>query len=71
MSISTRHELIQQLLQGNPDEFLVWTYWGEEDFENYKDKDQAYELLDEGLQTTIGEVNEYLANNYEEREENE
>ena len=69
MSIGTRHELIQQLLQGNPDEFLVWTYWGEEDFENYKDKDRAYELVDEALQNAIGEVNGYLTANYEEEGE--
>ena len=45
MSIATRADLIARLQEEkNPDEILVYTYWGDSDFENYQDKNQAYNL---------------------------
>lgn len=69
MTLGTRAELIARLQQeGNPDEELVWTYWGEEDFKNYKDKGQAYGLVEDALDNAIADVNQYLSANYEEGE---
>ena len=64
MSISTRQELIKQLEAGNPDEVLVYTYWGESDFEPYKDKDSAQELIDEQLESCMAHANDWLELNY-------
>ena len=65
MSIATRADLIARLQEEkNPDEILVYTYWGDSDFENYQDKDQAYNLVNEALNTAIGHVNEYLESQY-------
>jgi hypothetical protein len=68
MSISTIKELIDDLMALNPDEVIVYTYWGKEDYEPYKDKEQAIELIEESLDTCIGHVNEYLESQYDERE---
>ena len=69
MSIGTKAELIAQLQEGNLDEEIVWTYWGESDFVQYKDKDQAYNLVETALDTAIGNINEYLESQYEEEKE--
>lgn len=66
MSIATRKELIAELKKGNPNEELVYTYWGASDFEDYQDKDQAYSLVEEALDNAVGTVNEYLESQYEE-----
>ena len=72
MSIGTRAELIKELRKGDPKELLVWTYWGEEDFAEYEDKDQAYQLIEDSLDNCVGQCNEYLESQYtEEEEENE
>ena len=66
--IATVKELIKQLKQLDPDETLIYTYWGDEDYKDYKDQDQAISLIDDGLDTCIGHVNEYLEGQYDERE---
>jgi hypothetical protein len=68
MSISTIKELIDDLMTLNPDEVIVYTYWGKEDYEPYKDQEQAIELIEESLDTCIGHVNDYLEGKYDERE---
>ena len=64
--IGTVKELIEQLKQLDPDEALIYTYWGEEDYKDYKDLDQAMSLIDDGLDTCIGHVNDYLESLYQE-----
>tara|TARA_R110002126_G_scaffold148246_1_gene294297 strand:- start:338 stop:547 length:210 start_codon:yes stop_codon:yes gene_type:complete len=66
--IGTVKELIEQLKQLDPDETLIYTYWGDEDYKDYKDLDQAISLIDDGLDTCIGHVNDYLESQYDERE---
>jgi hypothetical protein len=68
MSILTVKELIDDLMTLNPDEVIVYTYWGKEDYKPYKDKEQALELIESALDTCIGHVNEYLEGQYDERE---
>jgi hypothetical protein len=64
--IGTVKELIEQLKQLDPDEALIYTYWGNEDYKDYKDLDQAISLIDDGLDTCIGHVNDYLESQYQE-----
>ena len=64
--IGTVRELIEQLKQLDPDEALIYTYWGEEDYKDYKDLDQAMSLIEDGLDTCIGHVNDYLESQYQE-----
>ena len=64
-------DLIEQLKQGDPDEVLVYTYWGNSDYEPYKDKEQAQDLINDALENSIGNVNDYLENYYYEDEEEE
>jgi hypothetical protein len=64
--IGTVKELIEQLKQLDPDEALIYTYWGEEDYKDYKDLDQAMSLIEDGLDTCIGHVNDYLESQYQE-----
>lgn len=64
--IGTVKELIEQLKQLDPDETLIYTYWGEEDYKDYKDLDQAMSLIEDGLDTCIGHVNDYLESQYQE-----
>jgi hypothetical protein len=64
--IATVKELIEQLKQLDPDEALIYTYWGEEDYKDYKDPDQAMSLIEDGLDTCIGHVNDYLESQYQE-----
>ena len=66
--INTVKEVIEDLMALNPDEVIIYTYWGKEDYESYKDKEQAIELIEESLDTCIGHVNEYLESQYDERE---
>jgi hypothetical protein len=66
MSISTIKELIDDLMTLNPDEVIIYTYWGKEDYEPYKDQEQAIELIEESLDTCIGHVNDYLESQYQE-----
>ena len=64
--IGTVKELIEQLKQLDPDEALIYTYWGEEDYKDYKDLDQAMSLIEDGLDTCIGHVNDHLESQYQE-----
>ena len=66
MSISTRAELIKELQAGDPDETLVYTYWGREDFNQWADTEQAISLIDSALDNCIGHVNEYVGSEIEE-----
>jgi len=68
MSISTIKELIDDLKKLNPNEVIIYTYWGRSDYKPYKDREQAIELIEESLDTCIGHVNEYLEGQYDERE---
>ena len=69
MSISTIKELIDDLMKLNPDEVIIYTYWGKEDYKPYKDQEQAIELIEESLDTCIGHVNDYLESQYDERDD--
>ena len=69
MSISTRQELIEELKQGHPDEVLVYTYWDDTDFEAYADKEQAQDLINDALEASIGQANDYLVGHYDYPEE--
>ena len=66
MSISTIKELIDDLMTLNPDEVIIYTYWGKEDYKPYKDQEQAIELIEESLDNCIGHVNDYLESQYQE-----
>jgi len=66
--IGTVKELIKELKQRDPNETLIYSYWGDEDYKDYKDQDQAISLIDDGLDNCIGHVNEYLESQYDERE---
>jgi hypothetical protein len=69
--ISTVKEIIEDLMKLNPDEVLVYTYWGEDDYKDYKDPEQALGLIEDGLDTCIGHVNEYLEGQYQDEEGDE
>ena len=62
--ISTVKELIEDLMKLNPDEVLVYTYWGEEDYTPYKDQEQALELIEDALDNCVGHVNDHLESQY-------
>ena len=64
MSISSVQELIAELKLRDPEEALVYTYWAEEDYKDYKDQDQAMSLIEDGLDNCIGHVNDYLESQY-------
>ena len=68
MSISSVQELIAELKLRDPEEALVYTYWGEEDYKDYKDQDQAMSLIEDGLDNCIGHVNDYLDSQYQDEE---
>mgnify|MGYP006280700897 FL=1 len=61
-------EAIALLQQCDPEEELLITWWGDVDWEAYKDKDQAYSLAEEQLDTCIGHINEWVQSQYEEGE---
>ena len=62
--ISTAKELIEELKQLDPNEALVYTYWGESDYKEYEDPDQAMGLIDDALENCVGHVNEHLESQY-------
>jgi hypothetical protein len=64
--INTVKEVIEGLMTLNPDEVIIYTYWGKEDYKPYKDQEQAIELIEESLDTCIGHVNDYLESQYQE-----
>lgn len=66
MSISTVKELIDDLKKLKPNEVIIYTYWGKDDYKPYKDQDQAISLIEESLDTCIGHVNDYLESQYQE-----
>jgi len=66
--ISTAKELIEELKQLDPNETLVYTYWGDEDYKWYKDPDQAMDLINEALDNCVGHVNDHLESQYTEEE---
>lgn len=65
MSIMTAREAIEALKQCDPDETLLITYWGDTDFTEYKDRDQALELAEQQLDSCVAHVNEWVASQYE------
>lgn len=69
--ISTAKELIEELKQLDPNEALVYTYWGESDYKDYKDPDQAMDLIDEALENCVGHVNDHLDGQYRDEEEDD
>jgi hypothetical protein len=68
MSISSVQELIAALKQRDPEEALVYTYWGEDDYNSYKDQAQAISLIEDALDNCIGHVNDYLESQYQDEE---
>jgi hypothetical protein len=66
--INTVKEVIEDLMNLNPDEVIVYTYWGKEDYESYKEQEQALTLIEDGLNNCIGHVNEYLESQYQDEE---
>lgn len=71
MTIATRAELIERLKDGDPNEVLIYTYWGDSDYQDYKDQEQAIGLIDDALENAVGSVNEYLESQYEDESEGE
>jgi hypothetical protein len=69
--ISTVKELIEELKQLNPDEVLVYTYWGDEDYKSYKDPDQVISLIDDALDNCVGHVNDHVESQYQDEDEDE
>lgn len=67
--ISTVKELIEDLMERNPDEVLVYTYWGDEDYKDYKDPEQAIGLIEDSLDNCMGHVNDYVESQYQDEEE--
>ena len=67
--IATASEAIKLLQQLNPEESLVITWWGEADFKEYKDPDQAMSLTDDAIDNCIGHVNDYVESQYTDEEE--
>lgn len=64
-------DVIKIMEQLNPDEDLLITWWGDSDWKEYKDKDQAYDLAELALDVCIGHVNDYVSSQYQDPEESD
>ena len=65
MSFMTASEAIEALKQCDPNETLLITWWGNTDFTEYKDRDGAFKLAEEQLDSCIAHVNEWVDEQYE------
>jgi len=65
-------EAIKYLGELDPDEKLVITWWSmSEDFADYSDTDQVLDLAESALDNCIGHVNDWVASEYVEEEDEE
>lgn len=67
--IATASEAIKLLQECKPDEILLITWWGDGDFTEYEDRDQAFSLAEDALDNCVGHVNEYVDSQYTDEEE--
>ena len=61
----TVQEIIKMLSEYDPNEELVITWWGDDDFTELVDRDQAFNLAVEALPNCIGHINDYVESQYQ------